>query len=239
MVPASVAVEPANGGTGSCGVTVSADPHVAHHPDIAAVTARYLACVRSARSPADRADLQIDNVASALLALSRPEEVRVKHANGRTSLCSRRVVPLKSHVKRSQRNKRAAISRDRDVAQRTAVVEPSSVLSPTQQVGLLAAVGLSDAKFGRIRRAFGGAKCGMASAHALRAARSLLACHPASAVSVGETGAHLSNLRLAVERRVADLWAAGLFAERYLYDEHGRPIPRTRDYPDPSGSEPR
>lgn len=53
-------------------------------------------------------------------------------------------------------------------------------------------------------------------------------------VSILDTGAHLSHLSFVVERRLSDLWTAGLIIERTSRDLHGVAIPQTRDYEGPS-----
>jgi len=108
----------------------------------------------------------------------------------------------------------------------------------TEQVGLLASVGISYAKFNRIRVFFGGALSPMASPQALRQARSALLKMPANDVFSLDTGEHLSHLCRAVEGRLSDLWSAGLFVERASFDPEGVAIPQTRDYEVPSTGRP-
>jgi len=99
-----------------------------------------------------------------------------------------------------------------------------------EQVGLLASIGLRDAKFNRIRVFFGRALSPMGTLLALREARASLMTLPAMQVSFLDTRAHLAHLSRAVEGRLADLWSAGLFIERPAYNPQVLAIPRTRDY---------
>jgi len=99
-----------------------------------------------------------------------------------------------------------------------------------KQVGLLASMGLSHSKFQKLRLAFRGAVFGMASIHALRKSRATLSREPSAAVSEDDTGAHLVNLRAALERRLVDLCQSKVFVERLVCDEQGRPVSQTRDF---------
>jgi len=138
---------------------------------------------------------------------------------------------LKPDVGKSQRNKRLAVA-VRAIPSAAESRGPRFPPRPTatEQVGLLASVGISYAKFNRIRVFFGGALSLMASPQALRHARSALPKVPANDVSLLDTGAHLSHLCRAVEGRLSDLWSAGLFVERPSFDPEGVAIPQTRDY---------
>ena len=132
---------------------------------------------------------------------------------------------------KSQRNKRLAVagcdilhaaeSRGRRLPPRP---------TATEQVVLLASVGLSYAKFNRIRVFFGGALSPMVSLQALRQARFALVRLLANEVSLLDTGAHMTHLCRAVEGRLSVLWSAVLFIERPSFDPDGVAILQTRDY---------
>jgi len=200
---------------------------------------QFLALVGAARTPQDTASLDLNRVAAAILSRTVPTALSVSHANGRVSVNTTKPSVLKPDVGNSQRNKRLAVagcdirhaaeSRGRRLPRRP---------TATEQVGLLASVGLSYAKFNRIRVFFGAALSPMASLRALRQARSALVRLPANDVSLLDTGAHLTHLCRAVEGRLSVLWSAGLFIERPSFDPDGVAIPQTRDYEVPSNERP-
>jgi len=178
---------------------------------------------------------------SAIWARTCPSAVSVRHDNGRVSVYTRQLATLlKTEVRRSHRKKLLAVG----IRSNPAATRPrcSRRLPPrptaAEQVRLLASIGLSDAKFNRIRVFFGGALNPTASLLALRQARASLMTLPAMEVSLLDTGAHLAHISLAVEGRLADLWSAGLFIERPAYDPQGVAIPDTHDYEIPSNGRP-
>jgi len=119
---------------------------------------------------------------------------------------------------------------------------PAAVARPRPpialQAGMLAAIGLSDAKFGRVRASFCGADGPMASFPELRKARATLLRAPANEVDVDDSGAHRSYMRLAVEARLGQLCTAGSFIERPVYDAAGKAVPKTRAITVPAEGEP-
>jgi len=132
----------------------------------------------------------------------------VRHANGRVSVYTRQLaILLKSEVRTSHRKYLLAVG----IRSNPAATRPrcSRRLPPrptaAEQVRLLASIGLSDAKFNRIRVFFGWALNPAASLLALRQARASLITLPAMEVSLLDTGAHLAHISLAVEGRLADL----------------------------------
>jgi len=112
--------------------------------------------VGAARTPQDTASLDLNRIAAAILARTVPTALSLRHANGRVSVYTRTPSVLKPDVGKSQRNKRLAVagcdilhaaeSRGRRLPPRP---------TATEQVGLSASVGLSYAKFNRIRRDLG------------------------------------------------------------------------------------
>jgi len=78
----------------------------------------------------------------------------------------------------------------------------------------------------------------MASLPHLWMARTLLLNSSAYEVSIEDSGAHRTQLRLAVEQRLGRLCAANLFLERPLYDSSGKEIPKTRTYTTPAAGGP-
>lgn len=164
-------------------------------------------------------------------------------------------------MRKSQRNKRRAAGREAlrgmgvepgggqagargDAAQtsRSVAISRQSgpiLLTPTEQMGLLALVGVSYAAYNKIRLAFGGARSGMASTAALRAARRDLDLSPAKQVVVDGTGAHLVSLAAAVQEKVSALVRSGEFVERYVYDESLQPVAKTGGFePAPAAQPP-
>ena len=156
---------------------------------------QFLEFVGAARTPEDTAALDLNRVAAAILARTVPTALSVSHAKGRVSVYTRKPPVLKSVVGKSQRNKRLAVA-GCDIPSAAGSGGPR--LPPrrtaTEQVGILASVEISYAKFNRIRVFFGGALSPMASPQALRQARSALLKVPANDVSLLDTGAHLSHL---------------------------------------------
>ena len=129
---------------------------------------------------------------------------------------------MTSECGKSQANKRLAAARRLGVhVSRRAPQPPPPTISVENQVGLLASMGLSDSKFQKLRLDFRGAVFGMASLHALRKSRATLSREPCAAVSEDDTGAHLVNLRAALERRLVDLCQSKLSVERLVCDEQG------------------
>jgi len=183
--------------------------------------------------------LDLNCVAAAILARTVSTALSVSDANGRVSVYTRKPSVLKPDVGKSQRNKRLAVA-GRAIPSAAWSRGPRLPPRPTatEQVGHLVSVGISYAKFNRIRVFFGGALSPMASPQALRQARSALMKVPANDASLLDTGAHLSHLCRAVQGRLSDLWSAGLFVERPLFDPDGVAIPQTRDYEVPSTGRP-
>jgi len=195
--------------------------------------------VGAARTPEDTAAMELNRVAAAILARTVPTALCVSHANGRVSVYTRKPSVSKPDVGRSQRNKRLAVAgHDTPSAAGSRGLRLQERPTATEQVGLLASVGISYAKFNRIRAFFGGALSAMASPQALRQARSALLKMPANDVFSLDTGEHLSHLCRTVEGRLSDLWFAGLFFERLSFDPEGVAIPQTRDYEVPSTERP-
>jgi len=168
----------------------------------------------------------------------------VKHGNGCVSTYARNLGTRKRVVQRSQQNRRQAVLRrlgawgpissalavHRTLSSRS----PPLLLAAVETAGLLAAIGLSDAKYNRVRKGFGAGLSEMASLPQLRQARTLLLNSSAYEVSVEDSGAHRTQLRLAVQERLGRLCAANLFLERPLYDSSGKAIPKTRSYTIPA-----
>ena len=193
---------------GLASVEGSGPPPVVPRLSVPDLVSPLIECLGAARTPTDIAALELKRVSSAILARTCPSAVSVRHANGRVSVYTRQPATLlKTQVRRSQRNKRLAVG----VRSNPDATRPrgSRRLPPrptaAEQVGLLASIGLSDAKFNRIRVFFGGALSLMASLPALREARASLMTLPAMEVSLLDTGAHLAHISLAVEGRLADL----------------------------------
>lgn len=203
-----------------------------------AVARHYLEAVRRVKSSAQLEELWGDAILRTLLARAKSERVQVTHKNGRVSTNSCAGMRLKETVRKSQRNKTAAAERAKAerVAQRSRVA--ATPLSPAEHVGLLAAVGLSDAKHNRIHRARGGRSIGMARLDVLRAVRTTFANIPSAGMSIDDTGAHLQNLRGAVEERLCAVWDAQLFLERPVRTSEGVVAAQTRDYKIPHNGDP-
>lgn len=204
--------------------------------DFYAIGRRFLECVYAAKTLAECAALGLDTVLSVILGKRGPRaELRVVHGNGRVSIYTRRPTPLKSAVRKRQANKWAAAVRrlDGTGAARTdgaRALSARTLPTVSQQVGLLAAIGFSDAKWNRMRTLYGGRASGMARRHCLSCTREVMRRSPAMTVTVDDTGAHMARLRDAVEKRLGDLWDAGQFVERCVSDEHHVAISQTGDY---------
>jgi len=67
----------------------------------------------------------------------------------------------------------------------------------------------------------------MASVAELRGARKRMQALPAKKVTVNTAGAYIANLSLAVQERVSSLSGAEQFIERHIFDDNGRPVPKT------------
>jgi len=226
---------------GLASVEGSGPPPVVPRLSVPDLVSPLIECLGAARTPTDIAALELKRVSSAILARTCPSAVPVRHANGRVSVYTRQPAGLlETQVRTSQRNKRLAVgvrsnpNATRPRGSRRLPPRPTAA----EQVGLLASIGLSDANFNRIRVFFVGALSPMASLPALREARASLMTLPAMEVSLLDAGSHLAHLSRAVDRRLADLWSAGLFIERPSYDPQGVAIPQTRDYEIPSNGRP-
>jgi len=190
----------------------------------------------------DLSDLAPDAILSGNFSVTRQPEVYTKHINGVKETYARRLSPRKGSVTRSQNFKRWAAARAVFGSLPGALpTAPATVARPRPpialQAGMLAAIGLSDAKFGRVRALFGGSDGPIASLSELRKARATLLRAPANEVHVDDSGAHRSNLRLAVQDRLGQLCTAGLFIERPVYDAAGKAVPKTRAFTIPAEGE--
>lgn len=200
-------------------------------------------------------------IASAILLPAGKTTFQLTQRNGRVSTYAKLAAQARAVVRKSQRNKRRAAGREAlrgmgvepgggqagargDAAQtsRSVAISRQSgpiLLTPTEQMGLLALVGVSYAAYNKIRLAFGGARSGMASTAALRAARRDLDLSPAKQVVVDGTGAHLVSLAAAVQEKVSALVRSGEFVERYVYDESLQPVAKTGGFePAPAAQPP-
>jgi len=72
----------------------------------------------------------------------------------------------------------------------------------------------------------------MASVAELRGARKSMQALPAKKVTVNTAGAYIANLSLAVQERVSSLCGAEQFIERHIFDDNGRPVPKTTLFTD-------
>jgi len=199
-------------------------------------------------------------IAATILLPGSPPEPRLKWDNGVECVYVRQRATTKPVVGRSQRYKRLAsglksliraVGADsRDAVRAGAVTvstadvrrlrirqlsEPSATsLSPEQQLGLIAAYGISFTGFKGILRGIGGFRLGLSSLPVLRTARQRLAGLPAKKVAVMGSGAHLVSLKGAVQENLDALWASGSFVEKLLRDSHLVPIAQTHSYEVPS-----
>ena len=138
----------------------------------------------------------------------------VRHAKGRFDEYIRQPAKLlKTTVRRSQRNKRFAM----DIRFNPVATRPRGSRRhprrPTaaKQVGLLASVGLGDAKFNRVRVFFGGALSLTAILLGFQEARASPMTLTTIEVCLSDTGARMAHLSRVVDGRLYDLWYEWLF----------------------------
>jgi len=175
-------------------------------------------------------------IASAILLNGNKDRIYLQHRNGRSQVYLREVSPQKVSVRKSQRNKRKAAVRRQLVTAGSMPVagdafsgsagglRKENALSVREQVGLVFELGLSWSTFSKIRRALGGRKSGLASRHVLHAAKREMAASAAKSVVVTHTGAHLTDVALAVQEQVTALCDNGKFVERFVYGPDGKPL---------------
>jgi len=167
----------------------------------------------------------LEDIASAILRRGDRPEIRLRHKNGSVRVYLRQLSRRKAQVKTSQTNKRREAARRRQgggaqvgVAKtkrcRTRPSRGAVQLSVTEQVGLVAALSMSNVGFNRWRLALGGAASGLCSLPLLRAERRELSGLPGKKVVVTGSGTHLVSLTAAIQKRVSALCDGGLFVER-------------------------
>jgi len=173
-------------------------------------------------------NLTLEDIASAILWRGDRPEIRLRHKNGSVRVYLRQLSRRKAQVKTSPTDKRREAARRLQgggaqvgVAKtkrcRTRPSRGAVQLSVTEQMGLVAALSMSNVAFNRWRLALGGDASGLCSLPILRVERRELSALPGKKMAVTGSGAHLVSLTAAIQERVSALCDGGLFVERLAY----------------------
>ena len=122
------------------------EPRAAPCPTSDDVLNRFREFVGTVRTPGETLALELNRVVTAKLSRTVTSALSVRHLNGRVSIYTRTPDVLKSGVAKSQRNKRLTLGGPRTSDARRRVKTAAPRPTATEQVGLLASIGLSDLK---------------------------------------------------------------------------------------------